>query len=94
MDQLVSDLDGVGVYLDDIIVSGATSEDHIRNLRKLLQLLDEKGLCCKREKCSFAESVIEYLGYTLSHQGVSKSCSVEAVMNKPEPKMYQMCGHF
>ena len=51
MDQLTRDLKGVAVYLDDILVSGSDAEDHIRNLRALLQRLDEKGLRCKLEKC-------------------------------------------
>ena len=36
MDQLTRDLTGVAVYLDDILVSGSSPQDHIRNLRSLL----------------------------------------------------------
>ena len=32
MDQLVGDLPGVAVYLDDILVSGANAEEHLQNL--------------------------------------------------------------
>ena len=33
MDQLSSDLQGVVVYLDDILVSGATADEHLENVR-------------------------------------------------------------
>jgi len=49
MEKLTSDLEGVAVYLDDILVSRSTAEEHLRNLRRLLQRLDEKGLRCHRE---------------------------------------------
>ena len=39
MDQLTSDLRGVPVYLDDLLVSGANAQEHLQNLRALLQRL-------------------------------------------------------
>ncbi|KAL5491712.1 hypothetical protein EMCRGX_G017061 [Ephydatia muelleri] len=39
MDQLTSDLQGVAVYMDDILVSGTTASEHIQNLRALLKRL-------------------------------------------------------
>ena len=44
MDDLTNDLPGVAVHLDDILVSGKDAEDHLRNLRKLLDRLHSKGL--------------------------------------------------
>ena len=69
MDKLTCDLQGVAVYMDDILVSGATDSEHLQNLRSLLKRLVEKGLRCRLEKCSFAQSSIEYFGHTLSRQG-------------------------
>ena len=42
MDRLTCDLQGVAVYLDDILVSGANANEHLQNLRALLQRLQEK----------------------------------------------------
>ena len=50
MGQITQDLPGVCVYLDDILVSGADPDDHVENLRRLLQRLEEKGLRCRWEK--------------------------------------------
>ncbi|XP_033120010.1 uncharacterized protein K02A2.6-like [Anneissia japonica] len=77
MEQLIGNLPGVAVYLDDILVSGHNAEEHLHNLRQLLQCLQENGLRCRREKCEFAQAEIEYLGHKLSSQGVAKGHKVD-----------------
>lgn len=85
MDQLTSDLRGVAVYLDDILVSGANAEEHLQNLRALLQRLQDKGLRCNLKNCTFAQPSVEYLGHTLSRNGISKGRKVDAVVKMPPP---------
>ena len=48
MDDLTNDLPGVAVYLDNILVSGKDAEDHLRNLRKLLDCLHFQNSFSKR----------------------------------------------
>lgn len=86
MDDLTMDLPGVAVYLDDILVSGKDAADHFQNLRRLLDRLHSKGLRCKKEKCSFAQPEVEYLGHVLKHDGIYKGHKVDAVFNMPAPK--------
>ena len=86
MEKITRDLKGVAVFLDDILVSGKNAADHLQNLRALLQRLQDKGLRCKREKCCFAQPSVEYLGHTLSRQGVGKGRKVDAVLKMPAPK--------
>ena len=86
MDQLTRDLPGVAVYLDDILVSGSTPAEHLANLKSLLQRLDEKGLRCRLEKCTFAAPLVEYLGHTLSKEGIAKGPKVEAILKMPAPR--------
>ena len=56
MEKLTSDLKGVAVYIDSILVSGTSEEDHLQNLKALLQ-----HWCCQ-QKCFFAQQSVEYLG--------------------------------
>ena len=86
MDKLTKDLQGVAVYMDDILVSGAMAAEHLQNLHALLRRLEEKGLRCRLEKCSFAQPSIEYLGHTLSQKGVAKGQKVDAVKAMPPPE--------
>ena len=53
------------VYLDDIIVMGATFEEQLRNLRQVLERLRWAGLRLKPSKCHFAKTEVEYLGHTV-----------------------------
>ena len=85
MEQLTSDLKGVAIYLDDILVSGDNAEDHLSNLKALLKRLNEKGLRCRLEKCVFAQPTVEYLGHILSNEGIAKGPKVDAVKNMPPP---------
>eukprot|EP00731_Ephydatia_muelleri_P034369 Em0057g1a len=86
MDQLTSDLRGVAVYIDDILVSGTTATEHLQNLRALLHRLESKGLCCHLEKCVFAQPSVEYLGHILSGQVIAKGPKVNDVMQMPAPE--------
>jgi hypothetical protein len=85
MEQLTADLPGVAVYLDDILVSGTSADDHLKNLRRLLQRLHDHGLRCRLEKCRFAEPSVEYLGHCLTKTGISKGAKVDAVRAMPAP---------
>ena len=49
MDQLTCDLDGVAVYLDDILISGSSADEHLQNLRALLQHLQDRPAMSFRE---------------------------------------------
>ena len=71
IDQLTNDLDGVSVYLDNILVSGPIPEEHLNNLHRLLQRLKESGLRCRLEKCGFTQPTIEYLGHLFSSEGMA-----------------------
>eukprot|EP00731_Ephydatia_muelleri_P005288 Em0002g1464a len=81
MDMLTSDLKGVAVYMDDILVSGTTAAEHLQNLKSLLKRLEEKGLRCRLEKCLFAQPSVEYLGHILSQQGISKGHKCSSTAN-------------
>ena len=85
MENLTSDLPGVGLFQDHMLVSGQDANDHLSNLNRLLTRLNDKGLRCRRDKCQFAQPGVEYLGHTLSAEGISKGSKVEAVLKMPPP---------
>ena len=59
------------VYLDDVIILGRTFEEHLHNIRSVLQLLRESGLRLKPSKCSFFQRQVQYLGHIISRDGVA-----------------------
>ena len=41
------------IYLDNILITGKTNTDHIKNLDVVLTRLEEAGMCLKQKKCQF-----------------------------------------
>ena len=70
MDNLLQNLPKVTVYLDDILITGDSEEEHLENLEKVLQRLQKVGLRLKRSKCVFQTKEIKYLGYKLNADGL------------------------
>ncbi len=60
LEQVTAQLPGCVNYLDDIIVTGATREQHRQNLRKLLAVLRDNGLRVNREKCEFFKDEVTF----------------------------------
>ena len=63
MENLTSDLPGVAVFQDDMIVSGK-DKNHLSNVKGLFKRLNDKRPRLRREKCKFAQPKVEYLGHT------------------------------
>ena len=85
IENLTSDLPGVAVFQDDMLVSGQGANDHLSNLKRVLTRLNDEGLRCRRDKCQFAQPSVEYLGHTLSAERISKGSKVEAVLKMQPP---------
>ena len=61
---------GVVVYLDDILVTGSSDDEHLDHLEETLRRLSDAGLRLKREKCVFLASSVQYLGYVIDAEGL------------------------
>ena len=46
-----------------VVVTGANNAEHLEILGQILMRLEEHGLRLKRDKCSFMQPSVEYLGY-------------------------------
>ena len=84
--QVLSGIQGVKNISDDIIVFGATQEEHDRALRATLQRLREKGLTLNKSKCVFNTDQMIFHGHTFLKDGVSPDPQkIEAICNMPPP---------
>ena len=54
MDQMVEDLDGVEVIMDDVIIAGDETT-HDERLMKFLERASKKGLKLSKEKCKIRQ---------------------------------------
>ena len=70
MDNILQGIEGVCAYIDDVLVSGKTPEDHLVKLEAVFARLKEPGLCLKRENRYFMLPSVEYLGFKISAEGL------------------------
>ena len=74
------------VYLNDLLIVSRTLDEHKRHIRKVLHRLEEANLRLKPQKCFFAQTRIEYLGHTVTSEGVlPNSNKVKAILEYPRP---------
>ncbi|GFT01897.1 retrovirus-related Pol polyprotein from transposon 17.6 [Nephila pilipes] len=58
------------IYLDDIIIVGHTFEDHLRNIRRVLEKFKMTNLKLYNSKCNFLHREVGYLGHIISVEDV------------------------
>ena len=58
------------VYLDDIIIYSKMREQHEKDVRRVLQLLNKAVLQLKIKKCKFFQQEIPFLGHIISKEGI------------------------
>ena len=72
--------------IDDVIVSGATREEHDTNLRAALDAAAEKNLKLNSEKLTVGEQQVEYFGHLITADGLKPDPQkIEAIQDMPPP---------
>ena len=95
MVQHLDDIEGVRVYIDDIIVWGTSQEEHDRRLKKVLCRLKEINLKLNISKCEFSKPCLKYLGEIITSTGVKPDPEkLEAIKELPRPNDAQAVSRF
>ena len=58
------------IYLDDVLVFGASFEQHMERVDEVLTRIKDAGLKLKPEKCQLLQTSVDFLGHTISSDGV------------------------
>ena len=75
------------VYLDDILITGSSEEQHLKNLSEVLKWLQQAGLWLKKEKCEFLATSVVYLGHRINAKGLHPTNDkIDAISRAPMPK--------
>jgi hypothetical protein len=73
MDFVMTGVKGIITYIDDILVHSRDHGQHLKSLEEVLWRLKKYGLKLNMNKTIIGARTVQYLGYTLSEQGVTLS---------------------
>lgn len=87
MDGIVAEFRAkVFVYIDDLIVTSATAEEHLADIHEVLGKIEQIGMKLRPEKCKFARERLKFLGFILSRDGIEPDPEkTKAVTEYPTP---------
>ena len=71
MSRLLEGLEGVVCQVDDVLVHAPDQKSHDARLNAVLTRMKEKGVTLNREKCSFSQTQLKFLGHMVDEHGVS-----------------------
>ena len=95
MDGVLSGLQGVASYINDIAVTGKTEQEHLQNLDNVLSRLQQAGVHLNRAKSAFLLPSIQYLRLVISAEGIQPSIEkVRALLEAPTPTKVQQLRSF
>ena len=89
MHHILSGLEGVDCFIDDVIIWGSTREEHDQRVRRVLERLRDTGVKLQAAKCKFRLQEVTYYGHILSTEEIKVSPrKVQAItqMQCPENK--------
>ena len=87
IDNVLQRIPYVCAYLDDILVTGRTDEEHLSNLDKVLSRLAKAGMRLNVDKCTFMAPEVTYLGYRIDTEGLhAVNEKVQAIAMAPAPQ--------
>jgi hypothetical protein len=58
------------VYLDDLCVFSRSREEHVTHLHAVFEVIREEKLYARVSKCAFGLSSVDFLGHTVSDEGL------------------------
>ena len=70
MSNILEELEGVVCQMDDVLVLGATQEQHNQRLMAMLDCIKTAGVSLNKAKCKFSVSSVKFLGHIVNKNGI------------------------
>ena len=87
IDPVIQGIAKTVAYLDNILISGQTMEEHYSNLRAVFKRLLDAGPRLRGDKCKLKRSSIPYLDHKIDAGGIHPTLEkVHAIRKAPTPK--------
>ena len=85
MSQVLQGIPGVVYFIDDILVTGHTRQEHEANLRRVLDRIREYGLHLRKSKCLFFQKELEFLGHLISSSVFNEFMDYNGIVHRRVP---------
>lgn len=85
--DILRGIEGVMVYIDDILVFGTDQKEHDRRMELVLRRLTDANLRLNWAKCQLRQTQVKYLGHWLTGQGIQPDeDKLRAIQEMPCPE--------
>ncbi|GFU79701.1 retrovirus-related Pol polyprotein from transposon 297 [Trichonephila clavipes] len=74
----------VMVYMDDVIITSPSFNEHIDHLNQVFTLLRDAGLTLNKEKCHFARDKLKYLGLIITLRALALNSREQLIREQRE----------
>ena len=85
MSRVLEGLEGVVCQVDDVLVHAPDQKTHDARLSAVLARLKEKRVTLNKEKCSFSQPRLKFLGHMVDEHGVSADPEKTAAVSEMSP---------
>lgn len=86
MDEVLSDIENVHCYLDDVLIAGKNIEECRAKLNMVLERPQGANIKVNWEKCKFFVNKLDFLGHVISEEGLSPcQAKVATIQNAKVP---------
>ena len=86
IDMILQALPGIQCIFDDMIIIGKNNAEHLQDLERVLQRLQQYGLRVNINKCHFMKERVTYCGHEIDKSGLWKMKDrVDTALNAPVP---------
>jgi hypothetical protein len=84
---LLADAENVLTYIEDMLVHSHTHKQHLKHLAAAIDKIGTANLRLNPRKCVFWSDLVEYLGHTLSGDGVRPGQAKAKAMQSAQPPL-------
>lgn len=83
--EMLEDCPGCINMADDILVFGSTDKEHLENLKRVLQRLQDRRVTLNGEKCELFKTEVIFFGLKISKDGISPTEDRVAALREAKP---------
>ena len=80
-------IEGVYVYLDDVVITGKTWKEHLEKLKLVFEAFAKHNITINLSKCDFGKATVKYLGHEVGSCTVKPlDCHIKSISSFPVPQ--------